>query len=280
VCILHREDENEFGLTGKVLKICTFKVGEEYNGNRFGELLLKPVFDYLFDNGFDHAFVTMFPRQQALSEMLLDFGFGKFPRHTKRGEMVLAKHLRWTQEDRQRFSPLEFNRRFGPRLTKLEDNPLFIVPIRPVYHELLFPEVEPQGHLFPGHAACGNSIKKAYLCHASLRSIRTGNNLLFYRSGDVRGATVIGIVEDTRRSSCATSIIYYVGRRTVYSAKQIADMCRHNPVLAIKFRQVAFLPSPILRADLEDGGCIAGVPQSIQRIPRRGVKWLRQNIGM
>jgi hypothetical protein len=280
VCILDRQDKNEFDLDGKVLKICTFKVAEEYNGNRFGELLLKPVFDYLFQNEFDHVFLTMFPKHRALGEMLSNFGFTELPCRTKLGEVVLAKNLRWNDEDRRRLGPLEFNRLFGPWVTKLEDNPLFIVPIRPTYHALLFPEVEPQGHLFPGHAACGNSIKKAYLCNAVLTSIRNGNNLLFYRSGDIRGVTAIGIVEGTIRSSHPKEIIYYVGKRTVYSSAQITEMCKHKPVLAIKFRRVAFLPSPIPQAELETGGCLSGVPQSIQKVPRGGVKWLRQRIKM
>jgi len=278
VCILNREDKNEYELTGKVLKICTFKVADQYSGKRFGELLLKPVFDYAMENAFDHIFITMFEDQQPLRSVLKSFGFEELRRRSRLGEVVMVKRLRWSEAERQRLPPFEFHRLFGPWVTKLEDNPMFVVPLRPVYHDLLFPERADQKHLFPGHAACGNSIKKAYLCHSGIRGLSSGNNLLFYRSGDMRAATAVGIVEDTLVSSTPATIIQYVGTRTVYSPRQIASLCSRGRVLAIRFRRVAFFAPPIPYSDLANAGCLADAPQSIQRLPRKGVKWLTQQL--
>jgi len=276
ICIVNREDDNDYGLSGKVLKICTLKVAEEYNGNRYGELVLKPVFDYLMQNSFDHAFVTVFERQQVLWEMLESFGFGELDQKSPLGEVVLAKRLKFSDAEKQELPPLEFNRRFGPWVTKFSGNSTFVVPIKPVYHAILFPEIETQGHLFPGQAACGNSIKKAYLCNATIKTIHSGANLFFYRSEDLRAVTTLGIVEDCRRSTDAKKIIFYVGKRTVYTSKQITEMCTDAPVLAIRFRRVVFLTPPVSCDELREHGCLRGVPQSIQRIPYKGVQWLAQ----
>jgi hypothetical protein len=276
ICIVNREDDNDYGLSGKVLKICTLKVADEYNGNRYGELILKPVFDYLMQNNFDHAFVTVFERQEVLREMLEDFGFEELDQRTPLGELVLAKRLKFSDAEKEDLLPLEFNRRFGPWVTKFSGNSAFIIPIKPVFHAILFPEIESQGHLFPGHAACGNSIKKAYLCNATVTTVHSGNNVFFYRSEDSRAVTALGIVEDCLRSCDAKKVTYYVGKRTVYTSRQITKMCAEAPVLAIRFRCVAFLTPPVSYDELCEHGCLRGVPQSIQRIPYKGVKWLAQ----
>jgi len=46
VCIVKGKKYPKFGLQGTRLKICSFKVSEKYNGFRYGELLLKSVFDF------------------------------------------------------------------------------------------------------------------------------------------------------------------------------------------------------------------------------------------
>lgn len=50
LAILKHEDD-EFGLGGRVLKLSTFKVGEEHRGNRYGELLLHAVLRYARQKG-------------------------------------------------------------------------------------------------------------------------------------------------------------------------------------------------------------------------------------
>ncbi len=46
ICILKKEDSLPDGKNGKVLKLCTVKVSPEYEGNRYGELLFKAIFDF------------------------------------------------------------------------------------------------------------------------------------------------------------------------------------------------------------------------------------------
>src|SRR5690606_37684727 len=73
--IVNEEKKETYGLGGKILKVCTFKVSPEHRGFRFGELLLKTLFDYAFDNKFDAMFVEAFPRHAELFDLLEAFGF-------------------------------------------------------------------------------------------------------------------------------------------------------------------------------------------------------------
>lgn len=282
-CLVKQEEHpsDAFGLTGKVLKLCTFKVGDRYFGNRFGELLLKPVFDYCTENTYDWAFVTVFARHEHLVRLFNEFGFADIGARTARGELVLAKPMRPTSEDRRDgvLDPLAFNRRFGPReLVIARGAPAAVVPIQPRYHARLFPECETQTELFPGREAFGNSIRKAYLCHASYRQLASGSCLLFYRSQDHQAVHVLGVVEETRVSENADEIVSYVARRTVYTEQEIRTMAAEGPVLSILFRFARRLLPPIQLAEALDVGILQGPPQSIQAVPDEGIQWLENRV--
>ncbi|MCE2499911.1 MAG: hypothetical protein J4G13_03500 [Dehalococcoidia bacterium] len=63
--IVKWEEPPEYGPGGKTLKVCLFKVSEQYPGMRYGELLLKSVFDYAYANQAASAYVTAFPKYQT-----------------------------------------------------------------------------------------------------------------------------------------------------------------------------------------------------------------------
>lgn len=68
--IVKDETPAEFGPGGKTLKICLFKVSEEHPGLRYGELLLKSVFDYAYENSYESAYLTVFfEHSQMISTM-------------------------------------------------------------------------------------------------------------------------------------------------------------------------------------------------------------------
>jgi ribosomal protein S18 acetylase RimI-like enzyme len=65
--IVIRKDENhiEAGTQHrgpKILKMCTFKVRDEYQGEKFGELLLKQVLWFAQRNKYDLTYVTAYPK--------------------------------------------------------------------------------------------------------------------------------------------------------------------------------------------------------------------------
>lgn len=90
-CIVKPEDDIPIALTGKVLKISTFKVSSECLGYRYGELLLKTTFEHAIENRFDWAFVTVFEKHEELIRLLEDFGFQPLDERTPAGELILAK---------------------------------------------------------------------------------------------------------------------------------------------------------------------------------------------
>jgi L-amino acid N-acyltransferase YncA len=170
ICIIKPEQSGEFALRGKVLKLSTFKIAEDQRGFGLGELLLKAAFNYAVVNGYDHMYLTTFPKHAELITLMEDFGFESDQAVTEHGEIVLKKHLK-PAADADRISALDFNVRYGPFALKVRDVPAFVVPILPRFHAALFPEAEVQLELAPGRYTFGNSIRKAYLCNAAIRSI-------------------------------------------------------------------------------------------------------------
>jgi hypothetical protein len=100
-------------------------------------------------------------------------------------------------------------------------------------------------HVTPS-STVGNGIRKAYLCNSQIGMLKAGDLVLFYRSVDAKAITTLGIVENTLRSGDATTIAGFVGKRTVYSYKEIEGLASKTTlVLAILFRQIEHLSSPV-----------------------------------
>lgn len=279
ICIIKSEESLPTGDRGRTLKLCTFKISDFEHGKRFGELLLKAVFDYADNNNYDFIYFTAFPKQDELMAFSESFGFHVSQKQNDGGEYVVYKKLVYPLNNDEKLSPLDFHIRYGPRRVLFKDNNTFLVPIKPIYHQVLFPELEQQIPIFQESRPCGNSIKKAYLCHSSIKQIRPGDNLLIYRSKDIGGITAIGAVEDTLRSSNPDEIARHVGSRTVYSFDSIVDFC-HKPILAIRFRYVKGLNQPIRLNELKQKRIIKGAPQSIMKLRQEGVEWIRTKLSM
>lgn len=275
LCIVKEEDD-EHGLGGRVLKISSLKVSDDHRGNRYGELLLKTVFNFCTASRFDAAWVTVFDHHTALISLLRDFGFDDTAKRTHRGELVLAKRFTWDAATWQTLDPLTFHVTFGPHAVKIVPGEVFLVPIIPTYHKLLFPDAEEQVELLP--RAFGNALRKAYLCRAASRRLRPGSCLLFYRSRDVQAVTCVGVVESVHASADADDVARFAGQRTVYSYEQIRSMCS-SEVLAIRFRQDRLLTAPIRIDELVREGVARRAPQSITTVPPERTSWIAARIG-
>ena len=276
ICIRKKEDCLPNGKKGKTLKLCTIKVAPEFEGNRYGELILKAVFEYVRSNNYKYAYFTVYPKYKKLIIFAMDFGFYKIKSTGK--ELVFAKDFGYTDTDKETLSSIEFNKKFGPFVTSFNNNSSFVIPIRPKYHAMLFPEYEKQKRLWPGEHPCGNSIKKAYLSHSKSNQIKSGDNIFFYRSQDSSAITVIGIVEETFRSKNPNMMARYVGKRTVYTYNEIKRMCEKK-TLAIKFRLVSFLRNPITLKEIITKSLLKAAPQSITKIGEN-IQWIQEKIKM
>jgi GNAT superfamily N-acetyltransferase len=279
VCILARKTD-KFGASGRFLKICQFKVSEHFGGRRYGELLLKTVFDYRRANGYDFAYVTVFDHHDSLIQLFADFGFQPWVDRTPRGESVLIKSFRPSDADAAGLEPLEFHRRFGPPALALRPERTFVIPIQPEYHRMLFPQAEPQLGLGLDDTdrPYGNALRKAYLSHAKINPMPSGSTLLFYRSGDAHAITCVGVLEEAHRSDDAEAIAKLVVRRTVYSFEQISAMAQ-QPTLTLLFRQDRILAEPISLAEARASQLLSAAPQSIASVRAEGFEWLTKRIG-
>lgn len=269
-CIV-KDDEEHPGLDlgARPLKLCSFKVAPAFNGFKYGELLLKTVFDHSFSNENTGIFVTAFEKHGELLELLEDFGFKRKEQRTELGELILAKKLCPDAA----LSGLDYHIAFGPPRFDVT-RPWYIVPIQPRYSDVLFPETANTKSLFEGRFSFGNAIRKAYLCHSACRQLLPGDVLAFYRTQRSQGLVAIGVVEDTLVSHDAAAIARAVARRTVYSSDEIKNLCHARTVLAIRFRQAKLVTPRRSAVELTRAGVFTRAPQSIMRVGREGTEWL------
>lgn len=276
IVIVNPEMAPEPPMSGRVLKICTMKVSPGAHGLRYGELLLKVVFEYAQENGYAWVFVTVFEKHAQLVELLEDFGFTALEQKSPLGELILVKPLRHSVAPED-LAPLDHHIRYGPHSIAAEGVDWYIVPILPRFTSILIPETESQIVLLDEPRPYGNAIRKAYLCHANVTTIEPGALLFFYRSEAGQGVVAIGVTERIVRSGDPDEIARAVGRRTVYPLDAIREMCR-KPVLAILFRQARIIQPPISALELEQGGVFIRPPQSIMKIQPTGREWLRNRL--
>lgn len=250
-------------LEGKVLKLCTFKVIKY--GYKIGELFLKQAFSYANINKIKHVYVTVEPDKHGrLEELFNDFGFYQYGIDKKGRDVVLVKDfpqkLIQTND-----TPLEYAIKYFP-FVKINGNSVYIVPIQPLYHEILFPESNRQQGLLTEINSAGNTIKKAYLCAASTKSIKEGDILFFYRTKDEMAITSYGIVEQFFIEDDAEKIFQWTSKRTVYPRKEIDKMVIKGAVKIILFRLVGHISKPISFERLLSQKIVNGNIQSITKI--------------
>lgn len=270
-----KDESDESDLADRVLKISTFKVAEGLGRARRGELLLRAVVDHAVGSGFDAAYLTVWEHHGDLIGWLGRFGFFHHGA-TAEGELVLAKHF-VPPPGAAALAPLPHHVAYGPRSLRVER--VFWVPIQDRFHSRLLPDSDEQRSLM-GNEACGNAIRKAYLCRANTRQLRPGDTLGFLRTGaGTSRVTAVGVVENTLASRDPTEVAAFVTGRTVYSLREIRRMCEVGEVLAVLFRFDRRLEPPWLLDDLKQRGALNGPPQSITAATEEGTTWVREQLG-
>jgi hypothetical protein len=221
--------------------------------------------------------VTTYPKQDRLIELLGDFGFVHHNSPaTEDEELVLVKYRR--PADPSVTDPLTAHQLHGPPYVHPAAR-AFVVPVIPVWHDALFPDFEMGFGLWTGNHAYGNALRKAYVSGSRSRLVGAGDTLLFYRSADLQAATVVGVVEDVHVSTDSESIRQFVGRRTVYTPQDLADMeADHGELHALIFRQDRLLDPPVSLRTLRLMGALNGPPQSITEVREGGRPWVHQQL--
>lgn len=167
---------------------------------------------------------------------------------------------------------MDYSIKFYPHFIIPEGTGCFVVPIKPQYHEELFPDISDWdkglfGNSWETYNTPARTIKKAYICHANTQQINSGDLLLFYRTEDRKNIEVIGIVEKTFRSKDAAVIISTVSKRTVFTNDEI-DSLTDKECLIVLFRLQKYLMNPTGINKMQSIG-IKGSLQTIRKITEK-----------
>jgi GNAT superfamily N-acetyltransferase len=270
----------------KILKICTFKVRDEFQGEKFGELLLKQVLWFAQRNSYDLIYLTAFPKHAFLIDLLKYYGFSETLKLPD-GEIMLEKPIVNGALPLITGNVFDLDRVHYPRFYDGRSVRKFCVPIRPDYHRRLFPEIAfgTDLPLFPREEfglilthgqerIPGNTIRKVYLCRAKITRLRPGDVLFFYMSKDDHYAasqtiTTIGIVEQVSNVITVDELIRRTAKRSVFTADALNGMnpSIESPVKMIDFRLVGHI-EPAVRLDIaiSEGVFVNRPPQSISEL--------------
>lgn len=272
----------------KVFKICTFKVSPAFRGERFGEQLLKQAIWYAYKNGYDLCYLTVFAQKHVFLTRLIEL-YGFFKAYEVKGEDYYAKRFLPT-DPLQTLAPIEYLNSYYP---SFRDDPLvskFMIPIRPEFHEILFPEKRQvyQQSLFNSEGAVtsgqnesfvpGNSIRKVYLSRAPCKRISPGDIIVFYMSKgnnykNAQSVTTLCVVEDVRHVSRLDELIKITAKRSVYTISQLEEHINHclsknKSLSVINFFVCGHFLNPVHLSKLKSSGIINGhPPQQPQQLP-------------
>lgn len=237
---VEKEDENYSDISPaffpkKRLKIGTFKVAT--NGYKLGERFLKIIFDNAIAQKVDEIYVTLFdkrPEQQRLISLLEDWGFTRHGvKSTRNGdELVFTKVFKRDS--------IIVNTQF-PKLTYpffSKETDIFIVPIYPEYHTELFPDsilrnespkefIESEPHR--------NAISKVYISRSIEKNLKSGDLIVFYRTGDAGNAihtgvaTTVGIVESVVTNiQDEETFVSLCRKRSVFSDEKLREQWNYK----------------------------------------------------
>lgn len=267
----------------RILKLCTFKVRPESRGTKLGELLLKQALWFAQRNQFDVVYLTAYPDQTALIDLLAYYGFDETkiaPDGERSFEKGLCQGAVAVANGDDLFAVA---RREYPRFHAGPSVEAYVVPIREVFHEALFPELkdDAQPELFEfgaigsGPRKPGNTIRKVYLCRAQAWIDQPGALLFFYKGKSERppsqAITTVGVFEDMSLAHSTDELRRAAGGRSVYSERQLTewDASLNRPVKVINFLLAGHITPPMSLPELEFDRVFRGhPPQSIIRLTR------------
>jgi len=261
------EDHSLHGVSEKVIKICTLKVGDDALGMKLGELFLNKMFQLCLASKINYAYVTTYEKQKALIQLLQKFGFelhSSFKNKVGQTESVFLKSLRKEDQKEKRGSKLH------PFYTDNVNK--FVVPIRKQYYSSLFKDSSLRtSTLFDDvdyglQEVQGNTIIKAYISNTPQINLREGDLLFFYSSGEYKAIEPLGVLLEHKRVYNTDELWELVKNKTVYSQKDLEKMFKERKYLTVTiFRLVDYL-EPIIK--FEDIKCLQSFANKFQTITK------------
>jgi len=254
------------------LKISSFKV--TLNGFRLGERFLKIVFDNALLFKVDEVYVTIFDKrieQQRLINLLEEYGFSYHGLKKGPGGNELV-YVRSCERSANRRDPKVTYPFFSTA------GNIFLVPIRPEYHTELLPDsilrtespmdyVENEPHR--------NAISKVYISHSIERNLKSGDVIIFYRTGGLYKSvvTTIGVAEKVINNIITEQdFIRLCRKRSVFTDKELSwqwNLYRTLRPFIVNFLYAYSFPKRITLHRLIELGVIPSVndaPRGFTRI--------------
>lgn len=250
----------------KRLKVGTFKIIN--NGFRLGERFMKIIFDNALKNKVDEIYVTIFDKrdeQRRLIDLLEQWGFVLWGKKDN-NELVYVRD----------FSKKVDNKHLTecyPYISR--DNDSYVVPIYPDYHTELLPDSilnteSPEEFIedFPHR----NGIKKVYVSRALTPHPKSGDILVFYRTGGYYKSVVstIGVVDEIKYNfKDENDFVLYCRKSSVFPEEKLRAMWRYQPSkpFVVRFLYIYSFPHRINMKELIDLKVLSGVND-----PPRGFK--------
>ena len=240
----------------KRIKVSTFKVAD--TGKKIGECFIKIMVNEAIQKNVDEIYVTTFEKQESLIYLLKQYGFELFTYKnttksddTEEKEAIYVKNIK----DKSQYPYVQ-----------LKDQGIYIFPIIPRYHKLLFEDAEREYQISiddtQGKNTSANAIKKAFISNANRKNIKSGDIILFYASHDKKAITTLGIVETTwNEFESQEEIFNIVRKRTAYDEEELKQVARLDS-LVIMFKHYITFKNPITYEFLYNNGIVNGYIQA------------------
>jgi predicted nucleic acid-binding protein len=245
-------------LSKKRLKIGTFKVIN--NGFRLGERFMKIIFDNALANKVDEIYVTIFNHredQKRLIELMEQWGFMFWG--MKGTERVYVR-------DFKPFFDLNNLKANYPYVSRNRDT--YIVPIYESYHTELLPDsiLKTESPLeFVEDFPHRNGINKVYVSRAISKHPKSGDLLIFYRTGGYYKSVVstIGIVQEVIYDiQTEEEFVRHCRKGSVFPESELKAMWNYNKKnrpFIVRFMYVYSFPHRINLQRLIELNIIKGI---------------------
>jgi len=253
----------------KRLKIGTFKV--KLSGFKLGERFLKIIFDNALRLSVNEIYVTVFPKrldQIRLIDLLKDFGFQPYGiKESICGrEDVLVRDCSPTVS-------IAYPKKTYPFLSRKTGK--YLVPIHPEYHTHLLPDSilsneSPQN--FVDMEPVRNAISKVYISRSYFRNLKSGDIIIFYRTGGYRYSviTTLGIVEKVHTDiKNLDHFIDLCRKRSVFSPEELKSKWEEKPYyrpFIVKFLYAYSFPKRLNLQQLIRMGITPSAPRGFEPI--------------
>ena len=271
--MLKEEDENENYSAfekpfkpAKRIKVCTFKVAD--TGKKIGECFIKIMVNEAIQKNVEEIYVTTFEKQDALIYLLKQYGFEFYTyKNTHKSDGTVEKEAIYVKNMRDK-SQYPY--------VQLINQGIYIFPIIPKYHKLLFEDAEGEYQrsikYTQGKNTSVNAIKKAFVSNSKINNIKSGDIILFYESHNKKAITNLGIVETTwNKFESQDEIINLVRRRTAYDEEDLRRIAKLDS-LVIMFKHYITFKNPISYEFLYNNGIVNGYIQGPISISKESMK--------